>query len=290
MKQPQQTLKFYISLLSISIGYILLYSLVNLYFAKQIAYGFIITDWRNYWLPFLLAIIPFFIYCVVKFRHIEFALNKMVLVSLMSAVCVAPAAVLAQFYLETATEQITHLENINQVFQMPESQCYTVEKFFADRTHAGAYSTEIASGRTSYDYKVFIAVPILEKEADTSVSFCKTWLLKSYYRNFGGISGADYRERENAFLSKSLADFKKNEIKGFQYLGRAEFNDEYNNFIQAAQNSSKYIPGQEIYLFESFDEPFAERNGNKLYYFILAFISCELFLVLIARYMATLTE
>ena len=194
--------------------------------------------------------------------------------TLVGTICVAPAIVIAQYYLETATADIVHLKNIEEIFNQPKAKYYTLENYYVDKSNAGIYSRETRPGQArSFDYCIYFVSPLLVSEADTNTEKKNIWLTKIYYKNFAGFDDADIQKRQDVFWKESMKDFDTLDIHSFQYISRSKNNSDLEGLEQAAKKSPQYSSEEVIQLFDANVEPFENRNGNKLPWFSFFFLT-----------------
>ena len=275
---------FYIPFLLITIGFICLYSFLNWHYIIRPRARFITTDLSIYWLPFTLAIIPVFIFFSVKLRKINPGLNFLVLVSLISSMCIAPAAIIAQFYLNTATGKIATLNNIVEAGKHPECRYFTIKNHYVSKSLAGIWSRERSASRTSWDYEIFICCPLMEKHSDTAQDHFRNWLVKRFYTNFGEGSPGNISQKETDFEKASLNDFDHSNPDAFTYLGIMDYDEDYLNWIESASRSPKFLDSQNNRFFEAFDMPYEARNGWKFYWFLFSFVTGQVIFILTVKY------
>lgn len=275
---------YYFPFLAITLGFIIVYSYLNWYFLIRPQSAFLTTDLSNYWLPFSLPIIPVFIFFSLKLRKVKPGLNFLILVSLISSICIAPAAIIAQFYINTAAGRISELNNIREAGQNIESRYFTIKNVYVSKSHAGILSRERSASRTSWDFEIFICCPLMEKPADTLQDHIDTWLVKHYYTNFGEGSGGDISKKERLFEEESLDHFQRSNLETFEYLGRIDHDDEYKTYIDAAKLSIKFNSSGDNQFFESFDKPYSSRNRHKAFWFCFAFIAGQFAFFLMVKY------
>ena len=270
---------FYFPFLLISVIFIGGYSFLNWFFVIRNQSHLISADLSNYWLPFSLPIIPVFIFFYVKLKHIELDVSQIILISLISSMLIAPAAIVAQSLLNRATGSMLNLENVNQIPEYPTSRYYKLKQFDINKRFAGFYGMEKSASRTSYDYEIFIACPVLVNKADTLKSKYNVWVIKRYYKNFIVFDNPSIEEREDAFWKDSMKDFEKLNLNDLSYFKTVEYDDNFTNFRMAVNNSEKASKLNNNVLIETVNQKFEDRNGDLFIWFLALFIFGQLIFI-----------
>jgi rhomboid protease GluP len=254
----------------VSLLIVIIYSFINWYFFISQPIAYISLTYSNYWIPFVLPILGLFVFFYQKLYRLNYPFSTLFLYSFIAAVGVIPAMIIAQFYLSSATGDIQTLDNIKNYSQYDNYKNLVLKNYEINKSFAGFFAKETYSDRGSYDVNIYIACPILVNKSDTLNNPYNVWLIKNYYKNFATIYG-DLQIREETFWAESVADFENFKINNFLYLRKMPYDENNANFLEAVAHSSKSPLTSTPIFFEAVNEPYEDRNGNKLIWLFFSF-------------------
>lgn len=250
----------------IAIGFILTYTLLHwLLFIKA---GIPLKeDIVKFWLPFGLPWIPILIWLRPRIKLLNFKNdNASFGYQFLASIAIAIPTIIAQEYLVTATGKLTQLDNITQITKSEKTKYYSLKNYFIDKQHIAVQNTASVTGKHNEDFNmlIYVAMPILENNADTLKSEQQYWLGKEYNERISNrISDQEKDDKYKVFAEKCQKEFEETDFNKFTYLeviGNTEDHDEYNNALKKInQNTSA-----DNIVFEAKTEPFEARNGKKL--------------------------
>ena len=250
----------------IAIGFILTYTLLHwLLFIKG---GIPLKeDIVKFWLPFGLPWIPVLIWLRPRIKLLHFKNdNGSFFYQFLACIAIAIPTIIAQEYMITATGKLTELNYISQITQHDKTKYYSLKNYFIDKKHIAVQNTASVTGKHNNNFNMFIyvAIPILENNADTLKTEQKFWIGKKYNEQISNrLSDQEKDDKYKIFAEKCQKEFEKTDFSKFTYLetiGNNEDHDEYNNALKKLnQNSSN-----DNMIFEAKTEPFGAKNGNKL--------------------------
>jgi rhomboid protease GluP len=179
---------------------------------------------------------------------------------------IAIPTIITQEYLVTATGKLTQLDNISQITKSEQTKYYSLKNYYIDKQHIAVQNTASVTGKHNENFNmlIYVAMPILENNADTLKSEQKYWLGKEYNERISNrLSDQEKDDKYKVFAEKCQKEFEETDFSKFTYLeviGNTEDHDEYNNALKKInQNTSA-----DNIVFEAKTEPFEARNGKKL--------------------------
>lgn len=224
-------------------------------------------DIVKFWLPFGLPFIPILIWLRPRIKLLQFKNdNASFGYQFLACIAIAIPTIIAQEYLVTATGKLTQLDNIAQIEKAEKTKYYSLKNFYIDKQHIAVQNTATVTGKNNTDFNmlVYVAMPILNNEADTTNNQITNWLGKRYSERISNsLSNQEKDDRYKVFAEKCQKEFEETDFSKFNYLeviGNTEDHDEFNNAIKkiALDNSKNNL------VFEAKKEPFEARNGQKL--------------------------
>ncbi|WKW45458.1 rhomboid family intramembrane serine protease [Myroides sp. JBRI-B21084] len=257
----------YLPFLVMTISFIVLYSFLNwLLFIKTNTFS-IKEDIVNFWLPFGLPWIPVLLWLRPRIKLLKLTSgngNLPFLYQFIAALAMAIPTIVAQGYIEKASGTLTKLETINEIDKGEQTKYYTVKSFYIDKTNIGVHSSFDVSGKhnENFNMHLYVVLPILGSEADTTNSNCLAWLGVEYSEQIS--NRLEYKEKEEkyqAFANESQKDFDNKDVNKFVYLDRVGNTGDGDGFKEAVKKSPKYNSNNTS-VFLAVNEPFENRNGN----------------------------
>jgi hypothetical protein len=274
MKDLLEKIKLiYLPFVIISISFILIYTFLNwLLFIKFELFP-INEKLLNFWFPLGLPWIFVYFFLSPRLRFLKFKQDrKSYAFQLLAGFTMAISTIIAQEYLSTATGKLTSLKTISDIQKHEKTKYYTLQKKYIDKKNYGAIRVSDVSGKNNEHFNMFIyvAMPILETEKDTSKFECNYWLGETYSSQMSNRLSID----EKKFKFKELAErsdeeFKRTDFRQFTYLEVLGNTDKHDNFDEAIKKNKHYDFKKPILLI-AHNEPFEKRNGKKLLWFFVS--------------------
>ncbi|MEJ8757726.1 rhomboid family intramembrane serine protease [Pontibacter sp. H259] len=179
--------------------------------------------------------------------------------------------IIAQNYITTATGSLTKLQNISQLTSNNDAKYYTLQEYFIDKKGFLFYpSSETSSKYNRYlNFYLHAAVPILDSEADTTYEApVKAWLGVNFTKQISNrLSSAEKEAAYQQFLKDTWREFTTKNLHQFKYLDKQSNSSDSDKYKLAIQESTfKTAPGEEPIILTARHEPYAARNGSKLFW------------------------
>lgn len=173
--------------------------------------------------------------------------------------------IIAQEYIVTASGQLTELNSISEINTTEPTKFYTLKNYYIDKKSIAFHSAFDVSGKhnESFNMHIYVALPILDKEIDTTKTECLAWLGIEYKETISNRLDQSEKERKyQEFASKSQIDFDQKDVSKFTYLDKIGNSDKKEGLLEAIRKRSTASGNQTILV--PINEPFEARNGNKL--------------------------
>lgn len=182
--------------------------------------------------------------------------------------------IIAQDYVSAATGKLTALNTIGEISRVPFTKYYALKSSYIGKKVVGIHAAFSVSGRQddNYHMQLFVVVPVLESEKDTSSKEPAAWLGVMYNKTIS--NRLDHEKKEaiyQEFVSESQQDFEKKDLSAFIYLKRMGADDFEEGYIKAIKSNPVYKPNGIV--LTGVNKPFAERNGNKLLWLVGAVLA-----------------
>lgn len=173
--------------------------------------------------------------------------------------------IIAQEYIVTASGQLTELNSIDEINTIESTKFYTLRNYYIDKKAIGIHSAFDVTGKhnESFNMHIYVALPVLEKEADTTKLECSAWLGIEYKETINNrLDQSEKERRYQEFSARSQRDFDRKDVSKFTYLDRIGNSDKKEGLLEAIKKNS-FINGNQTVLVP-ISEPFEARNGSKL--------------------------
>lgn len=173
--------------------------------------------------------------------------------------------IIAQEYITTASGQLTELNSIDEIGKSEQTKFYTVKTFYVDKKRVGVHPAFEVSGKHNehFNMRIYLAIPILEKETDTTKWECSAWLGIEYHEKISNrLESSQKEKRYKLFAAQTQKDFERKDVSKFVYLNRIGNSDKKEGWIEAVEKN-EFVNGDHTIL-EPINEPFESRNGKKL--------------------------
>ncbi|MGO4772366.1 rhomboid family intramembrane serine protease [Flavobacterium sp. W22_SRS_FK3] len=224
----------------------------------------------NFWLPAGLSCILLYFFLRSRIKLLKFKDdNKSFFFQFLAVLVITIPTIIAQEYLTTATGKLTPIKTISEIQKHEKTKYYTLQKFYIDKKNIGVLNTSDVSGKNNehFDMLIYVAMPILEKSRDTSKYECKYWLGKKYKSQISNhFSDTEKQIRFKEFAETTEQEFKHTDFSQFTYLELIGNTDDHDSFNEAIEQNTQYDLNKPI-LLEAHQEPFENRNGEKLSWF-----------------------
>jgi len=176
--------------------------------------------------------------------------------------------VISQQYLITSSGKLTKLKTITEISKSAPTKYYSLQSYYIDKNHPGIFLNTEVGGRNNENLalQIYAAVPIFEKPSDTASSIPLSWLAVEYSERISNRLTANEKETKfREFTNKSELDFRSKNFSDFKYLDRLRNSDQKVGFTNAVENN-KFFKNKSAdpIILKGINEPFENRNGNKL--------------------------
>lgn len=259
----------FLPFLILTICFVALYTFINWLLIIKLNVFNIKEDIINFWLPFGLPWIPILIWLRPRIKLLNLKGgndNLPFLFMFVAAFAMAIPTIIAQKYIDTATGKLTQIKNISEINGQPPTKYYQFKEYYIDKNFIGVYPSFDVSGKHNeyFNMHIYVVLPILSNESDTITSECLAWMGTEYSKQVSNRLSDDEKDKEyRKFASLSQEDFDKKNFNQFNYLSRIGNNEDKEGFIEAIKKCPKYRLKEEN-IFLSINEPFEQRNGNRL--------------------------
>ncbi|KQT21525.1 hypothetical protein ASG22_15325 [Chryseobacterium sp. Leaf405] len=263
---------FFISLISLLVGYTFLHWLIfikfELFQPKEII--------TNFGIPISLAALISWFYLRPKLKILNLKTSKDSLIDLyciVAWIALTILSVMSQDYIIKASGKLTQLKTISEINKSDPTKYYTLQSYYIDKNRPGIFLDAEVSGRNNENFsmQIYAAIPIFEKPNDTIGSIPKAWLGVEYSEKISNRLKPDEKEKKfREFTNKSEIDFRSKNLSEFKYLDHIGNSDEKHGFTNAVKNNKffeKTISPNPIIL-KGINEPFETRNGDQLEWII----------------------
>ncbi|MCP2025855.1 membrane associated rhomboid family serine protease [Flavobacterium sp. HSC-32F16] len=277
-KNTIQKLKIlFIPFLIISFGFCTVYTFLNWLLLIRLELFTVKEIIVEFGIPFILPVIPvlFFFRTRLKILNLKKSTGRTYndLYLFVLWLFIAGPALIAQDYLKNSTGKLSQIENVSQISKQEQTKYYKVKNFYLDKSTVGVHTSFETGGRNNdLDINLFIVVPIFDKKKDTINSSCKYWLgIKYDDRISNRLDEKEKQDRYESFLNESQFDFDRKDLSDFVYLERVGNSDISDGYKEALTKINK-INTEGSVLFISKNEPFENRKGNTIHWFIGTFL------------------
>lgn len=268
MKEQLEKIRLiYIPFLIITICFITTYTFLHWFLFINTNLFSLKEDILKFWLPFGLPWVPILIWLRPRIKLLKFKNdNSSFVFQFLASLAIAAPTIIAQEYLVTASGKLTRLENISQIEKSEKTKYYTLKKAYIDKQNIGIVKTASVTGKHNEDFNmlIYVTLPILENVKDTSKTECEYWLGKSYNERISNRLSEEEKNIEYKKFSKSVEqEFAKTDFNKFTYLELQGNTDDLDYYIDAIDENT-FFDFKNPMVFEAQNEPFQNRNGNKL--------------------------
>lgn len=263
----------YIPFLLILLGIGLVYTFLNWLLIIKLELFSLKENVVNLWLPMALSWAPILIWLRPRIKLLRFETDKgLFAFYLFTWMAIMAPTLIAQEYLQTATGKLTALENISQFDKKTSTRYYTIQQYFIDKAHMRVRFNTTTSGRynNNLNFTLYVAVPILDSEADTSKGNPVYWLCKIYSKTISNnLSGQKKTERYKEFMEKAQLEIDTTNFARFTYLektGNSELHDQFNETIR----NSDFAVDHDVIAFTAESGAYTNRGDKKLWAILIA--------------------
>ena len=182
--------------------------------------------------------------------------------------------IISQQYVITFSGKLTQLKTINEINKYTPTKYYSLESYYIDKDHAGIFLDTEVGGKNNENFgmHIYVAVPIFEQPSNITSSIPKCWLAIEYSEKISNQLTIEEKEKKfHEFANKSELDFSSKDLSEFKYLDQLGNSDQKNGFTKAVENN-KFFKNKSAdpIILKGINEPFKNRNGNKLRSLIIA--------------------
>ncbi|HEX7904328.1 MAG TPA: rhomboid family intramembrane serine protease [Chitinophagaceae bacterium] len=265
----------FLPLILLSIFFVITYAFLYWLFYIQLNLIPLKVDIVQYWIPAGLSFISILLFIRPRVHLLKLDKDNGRIRGLYyivgSAVFCVPA-VITLTYLDSATGKLTILNSIEEISQKPATKYYSLNSYVLNKDKIGIESGITYSGKNNQylNFDIYVVIPFTAGLADTLRSPHAFLSVKYHKHVSSNISDFERKYDWERFWEKSFKSFDEESIH-FRYLERIANTEDRDNFVVAAENSGLYKRKSAIVILKYIDEPFEERNGNKLGYIFLSF-------------------
>lgn len=191
----------------------------------------------------------------------------------MIVACIALSApvIITQNYVITATGSLTDLHSIAGIDEQNKTKYYTLQNYFIDKRGFLLSPSSETSGKHNQNLNFYLhaVIPILESEADTTHHKpVIAWLGVQFSEQVSNrMSSAEKEAAYQKFLKDTWREYTTKDLQQFEYLDRIGSSSDLDKYKQAFRKSSYSLASsEEPVILEPVHEPYAARNGNKLFW------------------------
>ena len=280
--QKKKLQLIYSPFLKVSLSFMTLYTFLHWYFIIHLEIFSWSEDTVNAWIPAFLSfgIVLILLRSKARLLALKDRLPDFIII-LMFITILAPTIFL-QFYVVTATGKLTVLSDISEKPSIKSSKYYIIKNDFINKRYTSFKPIINISGKYDRDYYMYLycALPILKNKADTNQSTYENWYCIKYYERISNKLGSEIKKQKfDRFMERSFAKFDSLNVSNFVYLNRIGQVFDKNGYSQAIENNERFMALQPTILLP-INEPFEQRNGTKLYWFLGTLILLNLSLIL----------
>lgn len=272
MKDLSEKIKLiYLPFLAITFSFISIYTFLHWILFLKLDLFSVKEMFLKFWFPFGFPWIPVYFLLRPRLKLLKFKDdNKSFGFQFLAVLIIAVPTMIAQEYLITATGKLTQIKTIAEIQKHEKTKYYSLQRFYIDKKNIGVLNTSDVSGKNNehFNMLIYVAMPILEKVKDTSLYECKYWLGKKYSNQISNhLSNSEKQIRFKEFAATIEQEFKHTNFNRFTYLELIGNTDDHDNFNEAIEENTQYDLKKPI-LLEAHEEPFKNRNGKKLTWFL----------------------
>jgi membrane associated rhomboid family serine protease len=236
-------------------------------------------DITHLWMPLALAWICVFFFIRLRIHALKLDKDNgriRTLYYLVASAVIAVPVMISVHYLDTATGKLTAVKSIREITSKPPTRYYKAGETFFLREYATSESIAHYTGKNNntLNFDIYITVPVVERSADT-LQPTAIYLGVKYHRSTTErLSDPEQEEMYRAFAAETDSDFAVNHsYYEFEYLENMPNSVDRDNFIVAAKKNYFYNEGDAPVILKAINTPFDQRNGNKLWYILVAYLA-----------------
>lgn len=252
----------FVPFIMLLLSFITIYSILNWWLFLRIDTFPLKSEWRNIYLPFLLALL-------VAVLWMSLVKNKLVLknergwtgIVFFATIMIASPACLLQGYLGEATGKLTQLNKISDYEQHSPTLFYRIRQYYIDKRDIGKAVTFVRAGRfgTRLAVHYYISIPLLETQADTSKDACDYFVGKEYQTEFSaGFSPAEKQRLTEAFIRKSIMQFDTSRFSDINFFEKVDYSNTLDGYKRALLNC-RFVRYKDPVIFMAISRAYSER-------------------------------
>jgi membrane associated rhomboid family serine protease len=270
---------FFLSLIFLLVGYTFLHWLIfikfEIFHPKEIITNFVI--------PIVITGIISWFYLRPRLKILRLKTSRDSLIDLyciIAWITLTIPLIISQQYIVTFSGKLTQLKTITEIDKTAPTKYYSLQSFYLDKNHPGIFLDAEVGGRNNENFvmNIYAVVPIFEKPSDTISSIPSSWLAVEYSERISNRLTASEKEKKfHEFTNKSELDFRNKNLSDFKYLDHLGNSDQKDGLTKAVENN-KFFKNKSTdpIILKGINEPFENRNGNKLIDLIISIIVCSL--------------
>lgn len=283
---PQKLRYIYLPFALVSIGFLVVYSLINYVFIIRLEWIRIDSFVIEFIAPFVLsyACVYYLLRNSIKQLVIKNPTNDYFRLYLVIAIMVCAPCIPAQLYLSTATGKLTTLQKSSQIYQLPPTKYYRIQQLVLNKSKTTFYNSIDVSGKHNQylNFKIYCTLPILDKAQDSTSNNTSVYLGYVFQKQISNrLSDAEKESAYKRFLRDSQHQFDSIDYTKYNYLERLTKQISTKGYYSAMNQNSHFSLNEKVVLIRH-QTPFEERNGSTLkWMFILLTVMNVVFLIIV---------
>ncbi len=220
------------------------------------------------WIPLALPWVPITIWLRPRFRILifrKYSDRRQFLFQFLTWLTMGWSIMVSQTYLTTASGTLQQVANIEELDKQDKSAYYQIRSFQV-LTSFGTSSTDVRASGKHNEYlniHIYFACPIVRDSLSNESASFKYWYGVSFKKQISNRLSMEQKEYEyNKFYKESVDKMNHYAFHDLTYFERLPNTEDRDGFLKAVAIRTKENTGAVI--LEPKQEPFENRNGNKL--------------------------
>jgi membrane associated rhomboid family serine protease len=258
----------------LAVGFVIGYSFLYWLFYLELGVIPLKQEIMHFWAPIGVALLLVIVFIRPRIHALKLDRNDgkaRTMYYVFGTIVLCMPAVFAAKYMDSATGKLTELDSITDISRRPETRYYKAGSYVLFRDKIGVEGVMSYSGkRNQYlDFDLYVAMPFAAYLGDT-LGTPAAFLSKHYQKQVSSDLSDEERQSEwKKFWNESLKQFDNEPVK-FIYLERIANTEARDHLRDAARKSGLYKGNRVPLILHPVNDPFEERNGNRL---IIVFLS-----------------
>jgi len=222
------------------------------------------------WIPLIFPWIPITLWLRPRFRVLTFNQEidrRRLFFQVISWVVITAMLFISQSYLTTATGNLIHLSDIQEISKTEKTRYYKLANFSVAPYYGGSYTDFRTSGKYNQylNFDIFFATPILSDTSEHIIGFPKYWYGVKFKKQISNkLSNSEKEEKYEAFYEECIQEMNNYNFHSLEYFERIPTSDDRQNYLKAIKARIKQTTNNGFIVLEPIKNKFENRNGNKL--------------------------